>query len=86
MSNLIAAIALALVNIAEAAATSGNSSLGGIVLAIIEFPVLTLILATILGKPRSNKMTGLFLGWVTMMATVYISAFYLLSWLTSIFY
>ncbi|MCW4051033.1 MAG: hypothetical protein NWE89_15005 [Candidatus Bathyarchaeota archaeon] len=60
--------------------------LGYLVIGIIEFPVVILFLAALLGKPRSTKITSLFVGWIFMMLIVFICAVFGLSWLLGIFY
>jgi hypothetical protein len=56
------------------------------VVGIIEAPVLILLLATILGKPRQPKITGVFLGFIAMMVIIFIGAVFGLSYLLGIFY
>ncbi len=60
--------------------------LGYIVLIVVESPVIILILATLLGKPRKMKVTGLFLAWLGMVFAVFIIAVYALSYITGLFY
>lgn len=60
--------------------------LGYLVVGIIEAPVLILLLATILGKPRQPKITGVFLGFIAMMVIIFIGAVFGLSYLLGIFY
>ena len=60
--------------------------LGYIVLIVVESPVLILLLATLLGKPRKMKVTGLFIAWLAMVFVVFIVAVYALSFITGRFY
>jgi hypothetical protein len=66
--------------------TSGPLPLGYLVVGIIEAPVLILLLATILGKPRQPKITGVFLGFIVMMVIIFIGTVFGLSYLLGIFY
>lgn len=59
--------------------------LGYVVLVVILSPVVVLMLATLLGKPRKMKVTGLFIAWLGMVFTVFIGAVYVLSFLTGMF-
>ncbi len=65
---------------------SGPLPLGYLVVGIIEAPVLILLLATILGKPRQPKITGVFLGFIAMMVIIFIGTVFGLSYLLGIFY
>lgn len=60
--------------------------LGLIVVGIIELPVLILFLAALLGKPRSTKITSLFVGWVFLMFGAFIGTVYFLSYVLGFFY
>jgi hypothetical protein len=60
--------------------------LGLVVVGIIELPVVILFLAALIGKPRSTKITSLFIGWVFLMFSVFIGAVFFLSYLLGIFY
>jgi hypothetical protein len=64
---------------------AGGLPLGIIVLTVILSPLVVLLLATILGKPKSNKVTGLFLAWLALVFCVFIGAVYALSYITSLF-
>ncbi len=64
--------------LANARAVQSEVSLGLIVLTIIEMPVLILILASILGRPRQSKVTGLFLGYLFSMFFVFVAFMYLI--------
>ena len=77
-----------LLNVANETTNHVNNSLpfGYLVVGIIEAPVLILLLATILGKPRQPKITGVFVGFIVMMVIVFISAVFGLSYLLGIFY
>jgi hypothetical protein len=58
-----------LLNVASEVTNHGNSSIpfGILVVGIIQAPVLILLLATLLGKPRQPKITGVFIGFIAMM-------------------
>jgi hypothetical protein len=60
--------------------------LGLIVVGIIELPVLILFLAALLGKPRSTKITSLFVGWLFLMFGAFVGAVYFLSYVLGVFY
>jgi hypothetical protein len=60
--------------------------LGYIVLIVVESPVLILLLATLLGKPRKVKVSMLFMAWLAMVFAVFIVAVYALSFITALFY
>jgi hypothetical protein len=60
--------------------------LGYIVLIVVESPVLILILATLLGKPRKMKVSMLFMTWLAMVFVVFIVSVYALSFITGLFY
>jgi len=62
MSRLLAL----LMNIASSQSQTSSMPLGHIVLIVILSPVVILLLAALLGKPRSRKVTGLFLVWLTL--------------------
>ena len=81
-------LAQALLNVASEATGHGSGPLplGYIVVGIIEMPVVILLLATFLGKPRQPKITSVFIGFITMMVIVFIGAVFGLSYLLSIFY
>lgn len=87
MNPLIIGLAQALLNIAqEGAVRESQLPLGYLVVGIIETPVLILLLATLLGKPRQPKITGVFLSFIGMMVILFISAVFGLSYLLGIFY
>jgi hypothetical protein len=60
--------------------------LGYIVLIVVESPVLILLLAALLGKPRKVKVSMLFIAWLAMVFAVFIVAVYALSFITALFY
>jgi hypothetical protein len=60
--------------------------LGYIVLIVVESPVLILLLAALLGKPRKVKVSMLFMAWLAMVFVVFIVAVYALSFITGLFY
>ena len=82
-SSLILLLFAALV---ESAENSYGPPLGGVVLLVIGSPVVILLLAAVLGKPREQKITGLFLMWLVGMFAVFISAVYLLGAVLGLFY
>ena len=87
MNPLIIGLAQALLNIAqEGAVRESQLPLGYLVVGIIETPVLILLLATLLGKPRQPKITGVFLSFIGMMVILFISAVFGLSYILGIFY
>ena len=65
---------------------TGPLPFGYLIVGIIEAPVLILLLATFLGKPRQPKITAVFLGFIGIMAIIFISAVFGLSYLLGIFY
>jgi hypothetical protein len=60
--------------------------LGVVVLIVIESPVIVLLLATVLGRPRSLRVTQLFIGWLLLVFIVFLGAVYVLSYVTHFFY
>lgn len=88
MNQTIILLAQTMLNIAAESTghNSGPLPLGIIVVGIIEAPVLILLLATFLGKPRQPKITGVFVGFIAMMVLVFIGAVFGLSYLLGIFY
>jgi hypothetical protein len=60
--------------------------LGLIVVGIIELPVVVLFLAAFIGKPRSTKITSLFIGWVFVMFSFFVGAVFFLSFVLGTFY
>jgi hypothetical protein len=85
---VIIQLAQAMLNVAAEASGhgAGSVSLGFIVVVIIEAPVLILLLATFLGKPRQPKITGIFVSFIAMMVILFISAVFGLSYILGIFY
>ena len=88
MNQAIILLAQALLNVASEATGHGSGPLplGYLVVGIIEFPVVILLLATFLGKPRQSKITSVFVGFIAMMVLVFIGAVFGLSYLLGIFY
>ena len=88
MSQIMIHLAQALLNIATDTGGHGTGvlPLGYLVVGIIEAPVLILLLATFLGKPRQPKITGVFIGFIGMMVIAFITAVFGLSFLLGIFY
>jgi hypothetical protein len=86
---MLHSIALRIADVAshvEAPINPQGRPLGLIVVGIIELPVLILFLAALLGKPRSTKITSLFVGWVFLMFGAFIGAVYFLSYVLGVFY
>jgi len=71
--------------VASSAARASRMPLGQIVLVVILSPVIILLLATLLGRPRSMKVTGLFLAWLALVFSVFVGAVYALSFITGLF-
>ena len=88
MKQALIFLAQALLNVASEATGHGSGPLplGYIVVGIIEMPVVILLLATFLGKPRQPKITSVFIGFIAMMVIVFIGAVFGLSYLLGIFY
>ena len=88
MNQAIIMLVQALLNVAAEATGHGTGPLplGYIVVSIIEAPVIILLLATFLGKPRQLKITGVFVGFIVMMVIFFISTVFGLSYLLGIFY
>jgi len=64
----------------------GQSMLGYLILSIIISPVIILLLASVLGKPRKTKITVLFLGFIVFMLGAFITITYVLSFFTGFFF
>ena len=87
MNPIILGLAQALLNIAqEGVVRESQLPLGYLVVGIIETPVVILLLATMLGKPRQPKITGIFVSFIGMMVILFISAVFGLSYLLGLFY
>jgi hypothetical protein len=71
--------------VASSQSRPSGMPLGLIVLVVILSPVIVLLLATLLGKPRSMKVTGLFLAWLALVFCVFVGAVYGLSFITGLF-
>jgi len=87
MSPIILGLAHAMMNVASS--TGGHVAplpLGYLVVGIIMAPVVILIIATLVGKPRQPKITTVFFAFITMMIVVFIGAVFGLSALLGIFY
>ena len=74
-----------LTDVASSPIRASSMPLGLIVLIVIISPVVVLLLATLLGKPRSMKVTGLFLAWLALVFGVFVGAVYGLSFITGLF-
>jgi hypothetical protein len=89
MIEILTFLALTLPNIMSEAVTTNDGNglpLGYLVIGIIALPVIVLISASLLGKPKSFKITTLFLGWLFMMLCVFIVSVFGLSFLLGIFF
>ena len=87
MSATILGLVQALMNVVSSAVGySAPLPLGYLVIGIIEAPVLILIIATLVGKPRQPKITTVFFGFIAMMIVIFISAVFGLSAILGIFY
>jgi uncharacterized membrane protein YeaQ/YmgE (transglycosylase-associated protein family) len=88
MKNMLISLAQSLLNVTSEASGHGTGPLplGLIVVGIIEAPVLILLLATFLGKPRQPKITGVFVSFMGMMVILFIASVFGLSYLLGIFY
>jgi len=89
MNEALYGIALKIADVAshvEAPINPLGRPLGLIVVGIIELPVVILFLAALLGKPRSTKITSLFVGWVFLMFGAFVGAVYFLSFVLGVFY
>ncbi len=85
MSELLSLMVSLIGSLVSAQQTNGMP-LGYIVLIVVESPVLILILATLLGKPRKMKVSMLFMTWLAMVFVVFIVSVYALSFITGLFY
>jgi hypothetical protein len=85
MSELLSLMVGLISSLVGAQQTNGMP-LGYIVLIVVESPVLILLLATLLGKPRKVKVSMLFMAWLAMVFAVFIVAVYALSFITALFY
>lgn len=87
MNSIILGLAQVLLNIAqEGAIRESQLPLGYLVVGIIETPVVILLLATLLGKPRQPKITGVFVSFIAMMVIIFIGAVFTLSYILGTFY
>ena len=85
MSELLSLMVSLIGSLVGANQTNGMP-LGYIVLIVVESPVLILLLAALLGKPRKVKVSMLFMAWLAMVFAVFIVAVYALSFITALFY
>ncbi len=85
MSELLS-LMVSLIGSLVSAQQTTSMPLGYIVLIVVESPVLILLLAALLGKPRKMKVSMLFMTWLAMVFTVFIVAVYALSFITGLFY
>lgn len=65
---------------------SNEMSLGLIILTIVEMPVLILILASIFGRPKRMKVTGLFLGWLILMFAGFVAVVWIIGFILGLFF
>ncbi len=87
MSATILGLVQGMMNVSSS--TGGHPAplpLGYLVIGIIMAPVLILIIAALVGKPRQPKITTVFFGFIVMMIVVFIGAVFGLSALLGIFY
>ena len=87
MSTTILGLVQVMMNVSSS--TGGHSAplpLGYLVIGIIMAPVVILIIATLVGKPRQPKITTVFFAFIAMMIAVFIGAVFGLSALLGIFY
>ena len=87
MSATILGLVQAMMNVASS--NGGHPTplpLGYLVVGIIMAPVVILIIATLVGKPRQPKITTVFFAFIAMMIVVFIGAVFGLSALLGIFY
>ena len=87
MSSTILGLVQAMMNVASS--NGGHPApipLGYLVIGIIMAPVVILITAALVGKPRQPKITMIFFGFIAMMIAVFIGAVFGLSALLGIFY
>ena len=85
MSELLSLMVSLISSLVSAQQTNGMP-LGYIVLIVVESPVLILLLAALLGKPRKMKVSMLFMAWLAMVFVVFIVSVYALSFITGLFY
>ncbi len=85
MSELLSLMVSLIGSLVSAQQTNGMP-LGYIVLIVVESPVLILLLAALLGKPRKMKVSMLFMAWLAMVFVVFIMSVYALSFITGLFY
>ena len=64
----------------------GQSNLGYLILSIIVSPVIILLLASVLGRPRKRNITILFLGFLVFMLGAFITITYVLGIVTGLFF
>ena len=87
MSATILGLVQALMNVASSTGVHVVPlPLGYLVVGIIMAPVVILIVATLVGKPRQPKITTVFFVFIAMMIVVFIGAVFGLSALLGIFY
>jgi len=86
MSELLSLMVSLIGSLVSAQPQTNGMPLGYIVLIVVESPVLILLLAALLGKPRKMKVSMLFMAWLAMVFTVFIVAVYALSFITGLFY
>jgi hypothetical protein len=70
----------------QSVASQNGLSMGLIILAIIEMPVVILILASVISRPRRLKVTGLFLGWLLLVFAIFVGAIYVISFIFGLFF
>lgn len=86
MNNLVRLAMLLSSIVLQSAASSNRITMGLIILLVIESPVAILIAASLWGRRRRLKVTGLFLGWLLFMFGAFVGAVYVLGLVLSLFY
>jgi hypothetical protein len=86
MIDLAEALLSFCLSLPSSAKGQNGTPLGIIVLIVIESPVIVLLLAALLGRPRRMRVTQLFLGWLLLIFLVFIGAVFALSYITHLFY
>jgi hypothetical protein len=86
MIDLVEAMLSFYLSLSSSTVKQSGWPLGVVVLIVIESPVIVLLLATVLGRPRTMRVTQLFIGWLLLVFIVFLGAVYALSYITHFFY
>jgi len=86
MSSTANGMALLLSRASAVVTGQDGLTMGLIILLVIEAPVVILIVASFLGRPRRLKVTGLFLGWLFLMFGVFLGAIYFIGLVLGLFF